>query len=560
MLTAAQKACGGYDYAQALCKSMNFYMAQAGGNNAIGQDWRGSCFKADGQMLGRNLSLGWFDAGDYVKFHLPMAYSANHLAWGALEYIDAYKQEPMRSGLLYNLRMFAFYALEAWNPTTKTLVVQVGNGDADHATWKACKYRTGEARPTYSISPSKPGTEPAADTASALASIALVLQKLEGSASSALQTQLATAAVQLYSFAETYKGSYDVSVPAAKAFYASYSGYNDELALGATWLASLKAAGLITTSVDYVAKAKTYIGYPWNHDWDNKHLGAAVRLVSLGATGYGARVLSRLQEYQTSSTITPGGLLWLAQWGTLRYAANSAFIMRLAVKYKIATGTQATSLEKFAKKQMDYILGSNPKSYSYIAGFGTSYPRNPHHRSAHDATAPGYSISTPTLNKWTLEGAMVGGPAANDAYADDRSDYTTSEVTTDYNALLSGLLASYVGSNCKVSSVAASASFLRVLGDVEMGAPPTAAPLAVEETAPGTTAPATSPAVTTTAAKLPGFVVPLVGAVAVAALLVGGIIAGRGVLARRRDASDYAEFGVHELDEATERGLPHSTV
>jgi hypothetical protein len=277
-----------------------------------------------------------------------------------------------------------------------------------------------------------------------------------------------------------------------------------------------------------------------------------VRLVSLGATAYGARVLSRLQEYQTSTTITPGGLLWLGEWGTLRYAANSAFIMRLAVKYKIATGTQATSLEKFAKKQMDYVLGTNPKSYSYLVGFGTNYPRNPHHRSAHDATAPGYSISTPTFNTWTLDGALVGGPTANDAYADDRNDYTTSEVTTDYNALLSGLLASYVGSNCQVSSVGS--SFLRILGD-EVAAPTTAAPSTEKEDSAAATA---TTATAASGAKLPDFVVPLVGAIGVAALLVGGVIAARGIQSRHRAASaQYVEFGSRELDGAAE-AMPHS--
>jgi hypothetical protein len=183
-------------------------------------------------------------------------------------------------------------------------------------------------------------------------------------------------------------------------------------------------------------------------------------------------------------------------------------------------------------------------------GFGTNYPRNPHHRSAHDATAPGYSISTPTFNTWTLDGALVGGPTANDAYADDRNDYTTSEVTTDYNALLSGLLASYVGSNCQVSSVGS--SFLRILGDEDAAADPTTAAPSTKKDSAAATATAAS------GAKLPDFVVPLVGAIGVAALLVGGVIAARGIQSRRRAASaQYVEFGSRELDGAAE-AMPHS--
>ena len=38
----------------------------------------------DGCDVGHDLTGGWYDAGDFVKFNFPMAYSVTTLAWGML--------------------------------------------------------------------------------------------------------------------------------------------------------------------------------------------------------------------------------------------------------------------------------------------------------------------------------------------------------------------------------------------------------------------------------------------------------------------------------------------
>ena len=56
-----------FNYAEALQKSIYFYEAQQNGrlspNNRV--EWRGASGLADGQDIGRDLSGGWFDAGDH---------------------------------------------------------------------------------------------------------------------------------------------------------------------------------------------------------------------------------------------------------------------------------------------------------------------------------------------------------------------------------------------------------------------------------------------------------------------------------------------------------------
>src|SRR5512145_1960524 len=95
-----------FNYAEALQKSMFFYEAQQSGPlpswNRV--QWRGGAALNDGADVGRNLTGGWFDAGDHVKYGFPMAASATLLAWGGVEYRDAYADAGQLEALLDNLR------------------------------------------------------------------------------------------------------------------------------------------------------------------------------------------------------------------------------------------------------------------------------------------------------------------------------------------------------------------------------------------------------------------------------------------------------------------------
>jgi hypothetical protein len=115
-----------------------------------------------------------------------------------------------------------------------------------------------------------------------------------------------------------------------------------------------------------------------------------------------------------------------------------------------------STVQTLAKQQIDYIMGNNPRSGSYIIGFGSSWPQSPHHRGANPTQA---SVAVNTCT-----GMLVGGPASNnDSFSDSWSVYAQAEGGLDYNAGLIGALAAMViqygggGGGSSSSSAATSA-------------------------------------------------------------------------------------------------------
>jgi hypothetical protein len=51
------------------------------------------------------------------------------------------------------------------------------------------------------------------------------------------------------------------------------------------------------------------------------------------------------------------------------------------------------------------------------------------------------TYNSPNPNAHVLTGALVGGPDSSDNYNDERSNYISNEVATDYNAAFTSLLA-----------------------------------------------------------------------------------------------------------------------
>lgn len=83
MVTSAVSAHAA-NYGEALQKSIYFYEAQQSGvlPEWNRNEWRGDSALGDGSDNNVDLTGGWYDAGDHVKFGFPMASTATMLAWG----------------------------------------------------------------------------------------------------------------------------------------------------------------------------------------------------------------------------------------------------------------------------------------------------------------------------------------------------------------------------------------------------------------------------------------------------------------------------------------------
>ncbi|KAE8056269.1 hypothetical protein FH972_013056 [Carpinus fangiana] len=81
-------ALAGHDYGQALSKSILFFEAQRSGYLPYNQrvTWRADSGLHDGKTSGVDLVGGYYDAGDNVKFGLPMAFTLTMMSWSIIEY------------------------------------------------------------------------------------------------------------------------------------------------------------------------------------------------------------------------------------------------------------------------------------------------------------------------------------------------------------------------------------------------------------------------------------------------------------------------------------------
>ena len=440
---AAQAAV--FNYGEALQKSIWFYEAQQSGPkpswSRVG--WRGPSALTDGG--GVNLTGGWYDAGDHVKFGFPMAASTTMLAWGAVEYRDSYTQSGQLTHLLNNLRWATDYFIRA-HPSANVLYGQVGNGGADHAWWGPAEVMP-MARPAYRIDASCGGSDLAGETAAALAAASIVFRPTDA----AYANTLVSHARALYSFADTVRRKYSECITDAAGYYNSWSGYQDELVWGAIWLhrATGEASYLAKAEAEYanlpLQTGTPYRGYRWTIAWDDKSYGAYVLLARLTGNQRYIDDANRWLDYWTVGfngqrvPYSPGGQAVLDRWGSLRYAANTAFAAFVYSDW-LTDPTRRQRYHDFAVRQINYALGENPRNSSYLVGFGANPPRNPHHRTAHGSWSN--NINEPVQTRHILYGALVGGPPEpNDQYTDNRSDYVMNEVATDYNAGLTGALA-----------------------------------------------------------------------------------------------------------------------
>ncbi|XP_052177295.1 endoglucanase 11 [Diospyros lotus] len=465
------------DYADALSKSLLYFEAQRSGRLPHGQRvaWRGSSGLTDGLEQGVDLVGGYYDAGDHVKFGLPMAFTVTMLSWAAIEYGEDISAAGELEHTLEAIKWGTDYFIKA-HTRPNVLWAEVGDGDTDHYCWQRPEDMT-TSRQAYKVDEHNPGSDLAGETAAAMAAASILFRKANPHYSRLLLRH----AQQLFEFGDKYRGKYDGSVGVVKDYYASVSGYMDELLWAALWLYEATGDGEYFKYV--VNKAHCFGGIGWaitEFSWDVKYAGVQIMVAKLLMQDkhrehrhilelYRAKaeyyICSCLGKNTAGNNVerTPGGLLYVRQWNNMQYVSSASFLLsvysRLLQKsngkllHCHAGVANPEDLLDLAKAQVDYILGSNPMNMSYLVGFGPRYPTRVHHRGASIVSyrdnkafigcTQGYDnwYSQDGPNPNVLVGALVGGPDCQDKFSDERWNYMQTEACTYNTAPLVGVLA-----------------------------------------------------------------------------------------------------------------------
>ncbi|KAF9617183.1 hypothetical protein IFM89_034334 [Coptis chinensis] len=418
------------NYADALSKSILFFEGQRSGVLPSSQrmTWRKDSALYDGHDVGVDLTGGYYDAGDNVKFNFPMAFTTTVLAWSAVEFASS--MDPVELGhTIEAVRWATDYFLKATSIQNKVFV-QVGDPYSDHACWQRPEDMDTK-RTAYAVTSTNPGSE----------------------------TNTVDPTVRVFRFA-----LFIVILAVIR-----YDCIQDELLWAAAWL--FKASNQ-QKYWDYVANNFNSLTEVREFGWDDKHGGIYVfmanELLSKGNNDnvylqHADRfVCSIVPESPTKGvTYSPGGLIVKPVGSNMQNPTAISFLLLVYSRYlsrankvvqcgdKIANPQR---LQEIAKGQVDYILGNNPMKMSYMVGYGSRFPEKIHHRGSslpsvvvhptHYRCQDGHLFflsKYPNPNE--LTGAVVGGPLPNDTYIDSREDFRQSEPTTYINAPLVGLLA-----------------------------------------------------------------------------------------------------------------------
>lgn len=471
IMTSVLFATPAHDYVKAFNLATKFYGAQRCGDT---KSWiHGACHTGDGSNLSIDLSGGWHDCGDHVKFGQTNAYAAALLLLMYNRFPDIYKKygdtysQDFSSGnpdsipdVLNEVKIFTDWLLKACQ--NGKVYYQISSANTDHNNCAEPAYQStlgtsvgGNPRKVFSTDAT--GSNPGATNFCGSAAAALALMYMsykefdENYANQCLQK-----AKEYYVIANKKRAS--IASQDGTAYDADY--WADDLAFGAIELyraTKEKAYGDTARALhdlsdtvycmptyffmEYgnctpVVNYELYMEYPASIY--RSELGSEIKII-IDSTKNSMKNFG----YAHFDTHTE-------EWASLKYAATGA--MEAFLYHNL---TKDTAAYNFGKKNIDFILGSHkflctdaPANFSFLIGYnvlGGGSPKQPHHCSAFgrtsDATWEAFN-NVSVANKNELPGALVGGPKApGSGYIDARKDPVTNEVGIYYNAPLVGALA-----------------------------------------------------------------------------------------------------------------------
>ena len=424
-----------YNFAKLLQESLYFYDGNMCGTDVdeySAFSWRGNCHTYDSHVTynGKTVDVsgGYHDAGDHVKFGLPQGYAATVLALGYYQFADAYDELGQTAHFNTIMDYFCDYftrctIYKEGTDTVEAFCYQVGDGDSDHAKWEAPEGQT-IGRPAFFATTSNPATDEVSVAVAALALQAANYQKQGGAEALAKSKAYLKTAEDLFDFAKNCSNK-QVATQGASPFYKS-NNWEDDYCAAASALYAATGKEIYKQERDaYYGKLNT----GWCLTWDNTWPVAAVLKDDYTA-------VSAFASYGSKNT--KQGFKLIDGWGSARYNASAQFMGLIYDQANQKLSMTDGNYSSWATGQMKYLLGNNKAKRCFVVGYNENAAKYPHHRAASRSNDAGQVRE----DHYTLLGALVGGPSDEyDTYADNQADYNCNEVALDYNAGLVGAAA-----------------------------------------------------------------------------------------------------------------------
>lgn len=425
---------------------------------------------ADGSY---DLSGGWFDCGDHVKFGQTQFYSAYVVLKGFAEwpagYDDYYsydysgyraaqdfsweggKGTPNGIPDVLDEVKFACEFFIKCARAEDTFYSQIGEGGPDHLNWVSSvamaalpKNQGGQNDGSRAIVKNPNDCAMPSFCAATLALFSRVYKKYD--------PDFAATCLQHAKYAYSYASSHEGGAVGASSFYDPHVNPYDAYVCAAAEL--YWATNDNTYKNKALEKSNKVKDHNWQFGYANSDDIAAYNLAKLGDS-WGLELLEKFVNYYKGKTNSAGVYQTSDGWGTLRYPQNAAFIIALYDTYK-----KKNTVDNFIYNQVDFVMGKNSSNFSYIVGFTpksgnyTSF-KHPHHRNVYLTdliTAIQDNLDIPTRN---AQFGFLGGSSGYDPNTlknGKTPEYEITEGGIDYNAGLVGALAYIISKTSPVDT------------------------------------------------------------------------------------------------------------
>ncbi len=451
-------------YSEALSNALEFYQNERDGPDYIPSPLRTAAshlndrnakvyltpdIDSDDNLVGdlvptgahRDVSGGWWDAGDYLKFVQTHSYTVALMLIGVRDFPSQMGAGSAAANFTAEARFGLEWLLKMWDDDSLTLYYQVGIGTgnddiiSDHDIWRLpqeddtyagsdAAYRYIRHRPVFIAGTA--GSKISPNLAGRLAaSFALGYQVFRHSDSRFAERCL-LAAEHVFDLAETRPAG-DLLTTAPFDFYPE-TEWRDDMELGATelfWALTKEQSAPQCSSLPH-SNPEHYLraAASWAHEYITGPSDAADSLNLYDVSGLahfelyraieqmpGAQGLSvskgdllgdlkkELDQAATTAQSDPFGFGF--PWGSYDTATHGAGLSVQAKEYAYLTGSQV--FDGYSREWAGNILGANAWGASFIVGDGTTFPDCMQHQVANIIGS--LDGSEPRLN-----GALVEGP------------------------------------------------------------------------------------------------------------------------------------------------------